>query len=82
MPSPISTARCPDKCSGGQADRQVSVGDRLLIKFPEKVRAQIEEHGGAKRCSYCGRVYLSPLPEFGGRLGFWEAGVHGTVWAE
>lgn len=82
MPHSNPLGYCPDKCSGGRSDRQMIVNDRLLIQFPEEVRARITAHGGAKRCTYCGRVYLSPLPEIGGRLGFWEAGVHGTSWVK
>ncbi|MNG11372.1 hypothetical protein D3C84_949120 [compost metagenome] len=71
---------CPDKCSGGQSDRQVIVAERLQSEFPEAVRGEITAHGGAKRCNYCGLVYLHPIRAIDGRLGFWDSGVRGTVW--
>jgi len=73
---------CPDKCSGGQSDRQMQVHERLLNQLPEAVRAEIAKHGGAKRCTYCGLVYLSPTLQVGGRLGFWDSGVRGQGWAK
>ena len=73
---------CPDRCSGGDSTRQMQVNDGLLNQFPNKAREAIQEHGGAKRCTYCGLVYLYPLVTFGGRLGFWNSGVRGQGWAE
>lgn len=73
---------CPDRCSGGQSDRQMTVQNGLLNQLPDAVRAAIAEHGGAKRCTYCGLVYLSPPLQIGSRLGFWNAGVRGQGWAE
>lgn len=82
MPRTYPSGYCPDKCSGGRADRQMTVQDGLLSQLPDNVRAIIAAHGNAKRCTYCGLVYLSPTKQIGGRLGFWSSGVKGQGWTE
>lgn len=71
---------CPDGCSGGHSNRQMIVNEGMLGQFPANVQANISAHGGAKRCTYCGLVYLSPAPQFVARLGFWDSGVRGQGW--
>ena len=71
---------CPDECSGGHPDRQMIVNTGLMVQLPESVQAEITAHGGAKRCSYCGLVYLSPMLQYVSRLGFWDSGVRGQGW--
>ena len=73
---------CPDSCSGGNPDRQMAVNEGILRQLPEDVQGSITEHGSAQRCSYCGLVYLSPTPEYGGRLGFWDSGISGEGWTQ
>lgn len=72
---------CPDHCAGGSQSRQMNVGEALLAQFPEKVQSQIVAHGGAKRCTYCALVYLSPGSQAGAQLGFWDSGVNGPGWS-
>ncbi|MEQ4313159.1 hypothetical protein ABNM01_10965 [Pseudomonas syringae] len=52
----------------------------LMVQLTESVQAEIAAHGGAKRCSYCGLVYLSPMLQYGSRLGFWDSAVRGQGW--
>ncbi|CRN66831.1 hypothetical protein PAERUG_P40_Scotland_4_VIM_2_09_12_04102 [Pseudomonas aeruginosa] len=73
---------CPDHCSAGQPSRQMAVHDELLNQFPDEARAEAQAHGGAKRCTYCGLVYLHPIKQFGGRLGYWNSGVRGEGWSK
>lgn len=68
---------CPDKCSGGQSDRQVIVAERLQSEFPEAVRGEITAHGGAKRCNYCGLVYLHRFAQLMGASAFGIPGFEG-----
>lgn len=82
MPRTFSPGYCPDKCSGGQSDRQMTVQEGLLNQLPDAVRDEVAAHGGAKRCTYCGLVYLSLVLQFGGRLGFWNSGVRGQGWTK
>jgi len=49
--------------------------------LPDGVRDVIAANGGAKRCTYCGLVYLSAGLQCGRRLGFWNSGVRGQGWA-
>lgn len=56
-----ASASCPDEYSGGHPDRQMIVSTALMVQLPEGVQAEITVHDGAKRCSYCGLVYLSPM---------------------
>lgn len=80
MPRTYPPGYCPDNCSGGKSDRQIIVQEALLNQLPDVVRDAIAAHGGAKRCTYCGLVYLSPVHQTGGRLGFWNSGVRGQGW--
>lgn len=80
MPRTYPPGYCPDRCSGGQSDRQMTLQAGLLNQLPVDVCAEIAAHGGAKRCAYCGLVYLSPASPLGGRLGFWDSGVRGQGW--
>jgi hypothetical protein len=80
MPKNYPPGHCPDQCNGGHADRQMNVEQALLKQFPEQARQAITTHGRAKRCTYCGLVYLSPANPVLGRLGYWDSGVRGQGW--
>lgn len=69
---------CPDapSCAGGSPGRQMSLPDAVIQKLDEQTQASISEARGAKRCTYCGLVYLSS----GTRLGWWNSGVRGDGW--
>ncbi len=71
---------CPDKCSGGKPDRQMDVHEMLLSRLPESIQSEIKISGSAKRCTYCGLVYLRTTKDFGRRLGFWDSGIGGPGW--
>nr|BDF97455.1 hypothetical protein [Pseudomonas aeruginosa] len=43
------------------------------------IQDAIKKAGGAKRCTYCGLVYL---PAGGVRLGWWNSGILGEGWHE
>ena len=47
MPSVYPPGYCPDKCSGGQSDRQVLVSEQLQSQLPETIGDEITSHGGA-----------------------------------
>lgn len=59
----------------------MTIQEGLLNMLPDGVRDVIAANGGAKRCTYCGLVYLSAGLQCGRRLGFWNSGVRGQGWA-
>lgn len=73
---------CPaDDCSGGGENRQQILTSEQTKLLPTEVRAQIEGYS-AKRCSYCGCVYirdydLSKAPII---LGFLDNEILGKGW--
>jgi len=80
MARTYSADHCPDQCSGGDSGRQMVAHDALLGQLPAIVQKEIKAHGGARRCTYCGLVYLYPKIEHLGRLGYWNSGVRGEGW--
>ena len=70
---------CPDQCSGGSPDRQMTVTPGILEKIDESAQAEIKGNGGGKRCTYCGLVYL-PASSGAIRLGFYNSAVLSEGW--
>lgn len=69
------TGECPDECSGGKVNRQMSVGPTLLEKFPLAAQERIAKLGSPHRCTYCGCVYVAAE-----KIGAWDSGVLGDGW--
>ena len=69
------TGECPDQCDGKASNRQIDVGQDLLLKFPPTAQARIVTLGKPMRCSYCGCVYVGTE-----KIGVWNSGVLGQGW--
>lgn len=66
---------CPDKCSGGYADRQHPMTDLQIDRLDDATRRRIGQ-STPMRCNYCGTVYL-----YGGSvLGVLDSGIEGEGW--
>lgn len=66
---------CPEKCSGGYADRQHALTDQQLAELDDSTRQRIGQ-STPTRCNYCGTVYL-----YGGTvLGWLDSGIIGEGW--
>lgn len=78
LPPHGDQAGCPAMdCRGGGSGMQSGLSDGQTARLPESTQEAIGSNGGARRCSYCGCVYLKSSR---GILGWLDNGVLGAGW--